>query len=140
MAALRHAGLFGEEPIDVRGTPVVPRDVLAALLFPQWTFEDGEADLTVMRIAVDGLLDGVRTRLAWDLVDRLDPETGFTSMSRTTGFTAAICARLIADGTIDDPGVHPPERLASIDGVPETMVKQLRKRGVRYDARVESLD
>ena len=34
---------------------VRPLDVLATLLFPKWTFAEGEADLTVMRVVAEGL-------------------------------------------------------------------------------------
>jgi saccharopine dehydrogenase-like NADP-dependent oxidoreductase len=55
MRVLKDTGFFSLEPIDVGEQKVRPRDVTAALLFPRWTFDEGEADLTVMRVRVVGL-------------------------------------------------------------------------------------
>jgi saccharopine dehydrogenase-like NADP-dependent oxidoreductase len=94
MRALRETGFFSTEPIEVDGAEIRPRDVTAAILFPKWTFEEGEADLTVMRVRAEGQEGGVPTRYEWDFVDRFDETTGLRSMSRSTGFTATAIARL----------------------------------------------
>jgi saccharopine dehydrogenase-like NADP-dependent oxidoreductase len=138
MRVFRETGLFSLEPIEINGMRIRPRDVLAALLFPKWTYADGEADLTVMRVVVEGVLDGVATRLQWDVLDRLDPATGFTSMSRTTAFPATSVARMLLDGTIDEPGVHAPEEIATIPGVFDRILADQRERGIDYRASVES--
>ncbi|MCH2146095.1 MAG: saccharopine dehydrogenase NADP-binding domain-containing protein [Phycisphaerales bacterium] len=136
--AFRDTGLFSEEPVEVNGVEVVPRALLAKLLFPKWTFEPMEEDITVMRVVVEGELDGVPTRLKWDLLDRLDPATGFTSMSRTTGFTCTVVARMILDGTLDTPGVFAPEMIATRDGILDMILAGLAERGVHYTAQMES--
>ena len=112
------------------GATVRPRDLLAELLFPKWTYEEGEEDLTAMRVSVEGELDGRPTRLEWDLLDFHDASTGFSSMARTTAFPAAAVARMIAAGLLRTPGVHVPERLAEMDGVVESVLHQLAERGV----------
>ncbi|MCP4495920.1 MAG: saccharopine dehydrogenase [Phycisphaeraceae bacterium] len=136
--AFRDTGLFSEEPIEVDGVQVVPRALLAKLLFPKWTFEPMEEDITVMRVVVEGELDGVPTRLKWDLLDRLDPVTGFTSMSRTTGFTCTVVARMMMDGTLKTPGVFAPEMIATEDGILDAILAGLAERGVHYTAHMES--
>ena len=135
MRAFRETGLFSKEPVEVGGQRVRPLDLTAALLFPRWTFEEREADLTVMRIAVEGTRGGKPTRLAWDLFDRYDPITDTRSMSRTTGFTATVMARLMLDGRFTRPGVHPPEVPALEPGVLDAMLRGLEARGVKYVAR-----
>lgn len=141
MRVFRATGLFRLDPIDVDGVQVRPRDVLAKLLFPKWTYQDGEEDLTVMRVVVEGELERAPTRLTWDLFDHLDRQTGFTSMSRTTAFPCTSVARMICDETIKEPGVHPPERLAtrpfSKAGVLERVLKELRARGIEFHADVD---
>ena len=97
---LRDTGFFSLEPLDVGGQKVRPRDVTAALLFPKWTFEEGEADLTVMRVRVEGRENGRRVVHAWDLVDRFHEGTGLRSMSRSTGYVATSVARLVARGRV----------------------------------------
>ncbi len=130
--ALRETGLLSEEPVEVNGASVSPRDVTCRVLFPKWTYEPGEADLTVMRVEGVGDHDGVPTRLTWDLYDELDPETNWTSMARTTAFPATIMARMIESGIVSTPGVHPPENLAGDDRVLDTLLAGLAARGVRY--------
>ncbi len=137
MRVLRAVGLLDTEPIDVGERPVVPRAVLAKLLFPMWAFAEGEADVTVMRIEAQGRRKGRAVRWTWDLVDRYDPETGLRSMSRTTAFPATIVAGLLLDGRFDQPGMHPPEVLANDDGLVEMVLAGLAVRGVHVAFREE---
>ncbi|MEE2894976.1 MAG: saccharopine dehydrogenase C-terminal domain-containing protein [Planctomycetota bacterium] len=141
MRVFRETGFFSEEEIELKdGTKVRPLDVTESLLFPRWTFEDMEPDVTVMRVTAEGVHGRVPTRMTWNLVDHLDPETGFTSMSRTTAFPAAVMARMIVDGSFRRRGLFAPEQLAGHKGLVERMFKELKARGVRYDATVESMD
>ncbi len=134
MRVLRETGFFNKEPITVQGAKVRPLDVTAALLFPKWTFDEGEADLTVMRVEAVGSKGGERVLLRWDLFDRYDPATGYRSMSRTTAFPATIMARRILNGRISTHGVLPPEKLASVPGLVDEVLAELGERGVRYQA------
>ncbi len=141
MRVMRHLGLFGEEEVELpSGARVSPLELTSHLLFPQWTFEDLEPDCTVMRITAEGDLGKVPTRLTWNLVDHLDPETGFTSMSRTTGFPAAAIARMIADGSLRKRGLFAPEQIAGEKGLLERMMKELGRRGVHYRAEAEAIE
>lgn len=134
MAKLRHLGLFSTEPILVNGVSVIPRDVTAALLFPQWGYQEGETDLTVMRVEARGdSLDGSAARLRFDLFDERDPITGCTSMSRTTAFPATLVARAIAAGRLDRVGVCPPELLADDADLVRDIEAGLLQRGVKLE-------
>ena len=137
--ALRQTGLFDETPVTINGIPVIPREVTCRKLFPIWTFEEGEADLTVMRVIGEGLRDGVPTRLIWDLLDVFDPVLNQTSMSRTTAFPCTICARLIEQGVIETPGAYSLEALAAQEEVVEALMKGLLQRGVTYRAQQEPM-
>jgi saccharopine dehydrogenase-like NADP-dependent oxidoreductase len=139
MRVLRETGFFGKEPLDVGGVKVRPLDVTAALMFPKWTFEDREADLTVMRVEATGMKGGRRVRLRWDLFDRYDPVTNFRSMSRTTAFPATIVARYVLAGRIAEKGVLPPEKLAGIPGLVDDVFAALKERGVTYTASESAL-
>jgi len=136
MRVLRDTGFFSLEPITVGGQKVRPRDVTAALLFPRWTFEEGEADLTVMRVRVEGRQKGGRVAYAWDFLDRFHEETGLRSMSRSTGYVATSVARLVLDGTFREPGAHPPEALGAVPGLLERVLADLAARGIRCGASV----
>jgi saccharopine dehydrogenase-like NADP-dependent oxidoreductase len=138
MRAFRETGLFSKEPLEVEGKMIRPLDATAALLFPKWTFEEGERDLTVLRVVAEGRRGGERVRYAWDLLDRYDPATGLRSMSRTTAFPATIMAGLLADGSFRLPGVHAPEVVGALPGMLERVLRELEERGVRCRARVET--
>jgi saccharopine dehydrogenase-like NADP-dependent oxidoreductase len=132
MVALREAGFFATTALDVGGTSVTPREVTSRLLFPHWTYADGERDVTVLRVEVTGIdRNGAPTTRRWLLVDRPDAaRTGrLSSMARTTAFPAAIVARWLGDGVVREPGAHPPESLG-MHGLAAPMCEALRHRGV----------
>jgi saccharopine dehydrogenase-like NADP-dependent oxidoreductase len=130
MEAFRETGFFSKEPLRVGDVSVRPLDVLATLLFPKWTFAEGEADLTVLRVVAEGLENGKPARYSWDLVDRFDAATGLRSMSRTTAFPATIVAGLMLEGAFRRPGVHAPETLGREPGLLERLLRELLARGV----------
>ena len=136
MHALRDSGFFSKEKIEVRGQTVAPLDVTAALLFPKWTFQEGEADITVMRVIVEGIDQTRRATYRWDLIDRYDPATRLRSMSRTTAFPASIVAGLVAEGALP-PGVHPPEVIGKSPKLLEAVLRGLSDRGVHCRMNVE---
>jgi saccharopine dehydrogenase-like NADP-dependent oxidoreductase len=137
MRVLRRTGLFGLDPVRVGESVIRPRDLLAELLFPHWTYEEMEEDLTAMQVVVEGTLDRRPARIVWTLLDHFDRAAGHSSMARTTAFPAAAVARMLASGEISRPGVHPPERLVEWPGVVESLLRQIKRRGV--EPRVEVL-
>lgn len=141
MRVLREAGYFSSSPITVGNVQVRPLDLTSTLLFPLWTYEEGEADLTVMRVRASG--DDGRgglMRLEWTLHDRFCHTTGQTSMSRTTAFPATIMARAILDGRIARRGVLPPERLVDDDGLVRHVLGELADRGVTVVESMSSVE
>ncbi len=137
MRAMRDTGFFSRDTIEVGGQRVRPIDVTSALLFPRWTYAAGEADLTAMRVVVEGRAGESAVRYRWNLLDFYDSATDFRSMSRTTGFSAAIVARLIANGAFARPGVCAPEAIGARPMLLERALDELRRRGIRIDAEVE---
>jgi len=107
---LREMGLLSLEPVQVDGVSVIPKHLLDAVLYPMVKLEDEERDITCFRVELLGEKDGRSCLYKAEMVDRYDEETRFTSMARTTAFTGAIVARMIAGGEIkpgDDPFVTP---------------------------------
>ena len=139
MAVLRESGFFSEEKIEVGGQMVRPLDVTAKLLFPMWKLEPGEGDITVMQIQVEGRKNGQRLRYVYDLQDEFDHEMGVTSMARTTGYTATVALRMVAEGLYSHQGISPPEYLGGQFGCVDYLLKGLADRGVVYQERVEVL-
>jgi len=134
MRVFRETGLFSHDPIDIKGARVRPIDVISALMFPKWTYEPGEEDLTVMRVIVEGTRKGKPKRFVWDLLDWFDRATQATSMSRTTAFPCSIMAKLIARGEFEMPGVIPPELIGQRPGMLDRVLKELSIRGIQYSA------
>lgn len=137
MRVLREVGLFSREPLNLPDHVVRPLDVTSALLFPLWSYQEGEADLTVMRVRATGIDPrGKATELRWELHDRFDHTTGQSSMSRTTAFPATIIARAILSGQVTRQGVIPPELLAGDDAFVRSVLAELGRRQVHVEEHV----
>jgi saccharopine dehydrogenase-like NADP-dependent oxidoreductase len=131
LRVLREAGFFSYEEINVKGVPVRPIDVTAALLFPKWKLKPGEEDFTVMRIIIKGS-EAKHVKYVWDLMDRYDRETGTISMARTTGYTCTAAVHLLANGMFPRKGICPPEYLGEEEDNFRFILKHLEERGVKY--------
>jgi lysine 6-dehydrogenase len=135
---LEASGLLSDRPIDIRGASITPLELTSRTLLPLWELSEGEVDLTVMRVIVEGEAEGVALRLTYDLLDRRDAQ-GISSMARTTGYTCAAVARLVASGAFDLPGVWAPEHVGMTEGCYERVMADLARRGVRFETREETL-
>ncbi|MEI8005965.1 MAG: saccharopine dehydrogenase C-terminal domain-containing protein [Bacteroidota bacterium] len=137
MRLLRETGLFSTQEVEVRGVTIRPLDLTSSLLFPIWKFTEKDVDITVMKVIVEGLKNGKRTRYTWDLFDRKDEKTGIHSMARTTGYTATVALRMIAEGLYDKRGVSVPEFIGARPECVAFMLKGLAERGVVYKEKIE---
>ena len=129
---LRETGFFSDTPIEVEGAKIKPIDLTAKLLFPKWELKEGEEELTVMRVIVQGKKEGKRLCYTYDLLDYYDKNEQATSMSRVTGFPCAIMARLVAQGEFKCPGVCPPEDIGREHKIYQKVMNELEKRDVFY--------
>jgi saccharopine dehydrogenase-like NADP-dependent oxidoreductase len=109
------------------------------ILIDGWKYEQGEADLTVMRVEAEGKLGEEHVLIYWDLLDYYDSAKDQSSMARTTGFPAAAMGRMIADKTIDIPGVHPPETFGGNDLVVQRLMSELEEREVQFQKVIETV-
>jgi saccharopine dehydrogenase-like NADP-dependent oxidoreductase len=139
MAVLRETGFFGKEEIEIRGLKIRPLDFTAKLLFPKWELKQGEEDLTIMQIVVQGERGKEKLRYTYDLLDRYCPETKTHSMARTTGYTATVALRMLAAGLYTHKGISPPEYIGRHKECVDFMLKGLKERGVEYTETVEHL-
>ncbi len=137
MRILREAGFFSPKEIQAASGSVVPRDVTEALLFHAWRFEEGEPDLTVMRIVVEGKKDGMALRHTYNLLDYYNPDTETSSMARTTGYTCTAMVNLVARGLWTEPGLAPPEVVGRDAECFDAVLKHLEDRGVHIFQRVD---
>lgn len=130
---LRESGFLSKDPVEVGGVAIVPRDVTLKILEPAWHLGEEADEFTVMRITVSHGESTPCRQIQWDLLDHTDRARRETSMSRTTGFPAAIAARFMLDGRIAlEPGVHPPEALAANPETVRAILAELKQRQVSY--------
>jgi len=139
MRILRDAGFFSTEEVQAASGVVRPRDVTEALLFSAWQFEEGEPDLTVMRIVVEGKQNGGSVRHTYNLLDYYNPDTETSSMARTTGYTCTAMVNLVARGLWTEPGLAPPEAVGRNAECFDAVLKHIEDRQVHVFQRVEAI-
>jgi lysine 6-dehydrogenase len=128
MRPIRELGLLGAKPIEVKGKPVVPRDVFIAAVHPRLHKPQGQ-DLVALRVSVTGQKGGKQARVAFRLIDRYDAVHGISAMMRTTGYSLSITGQMQANGRIALKGVHTPDEAVPFG----PYVEELGKRGVRIE-------
>jgi lysine 6-dehydrogenase len=128
MRPMRELGLLSNEPIDVKGKKVVPRDVFIAAVHPR-LFKPEGPDLVALQVQVTGTKGGQPRAITFRLIDRYDAEHGISAMMRTTGYSLSITGQMQVDGRITVKGVHTPD-----EAVPfREYVMELNRRGVRIE-------
>jgi lysine 6-dehydrogenase len=86
-------------------------------------------DVVLVRVSAIGT-----GRAECELIDYFDLQTGFSAMMRTTGFSAAIVARMMADGTLSNCGAHTQERVIPT----ESFIHELGRRNIRVEQKIAS--
>src|SRR5687767_10157728 len=125
MEGIRELGLLELEPVDVKGTKVVPRELAIAAMQPRLT-KKNSPDLVALREVVTGTKGGKPQSHNFELVDRFDASHGISAMMRTTGYSLSITGQLQAEGAVKPAGVHTPDEC--MPG--ERYVTELGKRGI----------
>jgi lysine 6-dehydrogenase len=124
MEAIRELGLLEQEPVEVNGHRVAPRDVAIAAMAPRLTKPQSH-DLVALRVEATGTKGGKPTTIGFELIDRYDETHGISAMMRTTGYSLAITGLLQAAGRIA-PGVNTPDECMPA----AEYIAELAKRGV----------
>ena len=139
MLMLKETGFFSDKPIEVGGVKIKPIDFTTKLLFPKWELKEGEKDLTVMRVVVQGKKEQKRLRYTYDLLTYFDEQTNTLSMARVTGSPCAIMARLIARGEYSREGISPAEYIGQDHTIYRKLMKELEKKDIFYKENVEEI-
>jgi len=139
MRVFRDSGFFDPAPIQVDGHDVAPLAVTSALLFDRWRLDAGEADFTVMQVAIEGQQGGARVRYTYDLLDQYDAATRTTSMARTTGYTCSIVARQVIHGLFGRKGVCPPEYVGQAAECFDDLLAGYHARNIHLRSAIERL-
>jgi len=131
--AMKEAGFFSNEEIEIAGTKIKPMEFTSKILFDKWKLNDNDDEFTIMRMIVEGIENNQKVRYTYDLLDRKDKKTGFSSMSRTTGYACTAAVNLFINNKFTRKGICPPEFIAEEDGCFEDMISYMNERGVIYN-------
>jgi saccharopine dehydrogenase (NAD+, L-lysine-forming) len=100
-------GLASRDPVMTSSGPVVPREVLAAILNGVGSSRGAPMDREVIDVRVVGARDGREAEDRWLASFRPSPE-GLSAGAFGTAIPIAVAARWLAHGRVPT-GVHPPE-------------------------------
>ena len=95
--------------------------------------EEGEVDITVLQIIIEGEKNGTPRRFVYNLLDRFDAPSKTHSMARTTGYTATVAARMLAKGLYNQKGISPPEFVGRHQDCVDFMLEGLAERGLVFE-------
>ena len=132
MKMFLETGFFSREPIDLNGVQIRPIDLTAKLLLESWKLGEDEEEFTIMKLTFRGTENNVRKEIICRLFDRYDRETGFSSMSRVTGFPCTAVARLLIEGEFEHQGICPPEFIGAQSQCFEKILEYQKERKVNY--------
>ncbi len=128
-------GFGREEPLNVRGTHVSPREVLASLLetFPTEQVEPQDCD--VLRVVTTGMKDGQPVEITNQIVVLPYRLWGVSAGALDTGMPLAIAGRMLANGTITQRGVLGPELCVPV----EPFFRELARYNMHVETTMHSL-
>ncbi len=132
---LKQFGFLSDQPVPGLTSQITPFDFLDKFLGPQLEYREDEKDLTAMINIFQGLKDNQKIRFVSSMLIERDLDTGITAMSRGVGYTAAIVARMLADGTIKEKGMLSPIRHIPV----EPFMEQLKKRGIQIKEEITTI-
>lgn len=136
---LNAAGFLNTEKIEIDGVKISPLDFSSKILFNDWKLGETEEEFTVMRIIVEGQINGKTKRITYNVYDEYNSETQVSSMARTTGYTATAAANLFLDGLFTEKGVFPPELVGKNEVCFNYFFNYLEERDIHYIKKEETI-
>jgi lysine 6-dehydrogenase len=130
--ALQTAGFLDKNPITINNTAIRPIDFTSKILINDWKLNPNEEEFTVMRVLLEGKIDGISRTIHYELYDEYDRQSNLSSMARTTGFTATAHAELILQQRFNGKGVFPPELVGMDPDCYHFVMNYLKERNVVY--------
>lgn len=130
---LKESGFFNREKIMVNGVGISPLEFTSKILIKAWELEEGEEEITVMRVKLNGLNEkGQPEEIIYNLYDEYNSNTHTSSMARTTGYTATAAANMVLDGVFAEKGVFPPELVGKYETCFRYIINYLSDRSIHY--------
>lgn len=131
---LRDAGFLSTEEIEIKGTKISPFELTSKLLIDQWQLKD-DMEFTAMKV----IISSKDQRVTHNLFDNKDVISGFSSMARTTGFTANAAVELFANDMIKETGVILPEDIGKNDDNFKFVIDYLEERNIFIEISQEDI-
>ena len=136
---LMDLGFFSERPVNLKttGNRVSPRALLSTLLDKKLAMHQGDKDMTLLRIDVQGRKrkGDKSTRIhQYEMIDKFEVSTQTTSMARTTAHPCSTVALMVLEGKITERGFIPPE-LAIKDDRFDEFLSRLELKGLNIKER-----
>jgi saccharopine dehydrogenase-like NADP-dependent oxidoreductase len=122
---LKECGLLDLEPVDFKGKRISPRELFLSLVEPRLRPLPGDEDVCVMW----NTAWGPEERADCYMWAKADIVNGISAMARVTGFSAAIGARLLGKGKIQEKGIVPPEE-GIVGGIYREFMEELEARKI----------
>lgn len=102
-----------------------------------WTPREDEDEFTIMRIVFRGSQDGKPRKLTYDMFVTWDPQTGMSSMSRSTGYSCTGAARCVLNGSYSRKGISPPSYIGEAPGCTDQIFEHLKARNILLEKHEE---
>lgn len=130
---LEWLGLFSDDELPIVGQETTRLDILAARMGTKMPYRKGERDMiALVHRFVARFPDGKQEHISSTLIDFGQPD-GDSSMARTVSLPAAVGAKLILTGAIQETGVHVPVKPEIYNPV----LDELETMGIRCEERTE---
>jgi len=129
-------GLVSTKAVRLDKAKVVPRTLLSDVLGPKLRLGKGK-DVTLLRVTVTGRNGDASVKREYEMVDYYDEREKVTSMARTTAFTGAITATMLADGRVKETGLLAPETYFAGPRF-KTLFQRLAEKNIRISSTVTS--
>lgn len=130
--ALQKAGFFNTEKINVNETEISPLELTSKILFKEWKLNEGEEEITVMKVIIEGKENAVNMKVVYNLFDEYDMVNQLSSMSRSTGYTCTAAVNLLAKNMFSQKGVFPPELVGKHKNCFDFIFQYLKDRNVHW--------
>jgi len=129
LRTLYDLGLFSNEKRRINGAMIAPRQAMACLF--EEKFKSDEPEVTILR--VEAHHDDVIA--SFGMIDYTAPETGMTSMMRTTAWPASIVLQMLIGGQITKRGgIH-----QESDVPAQLFLNEMTRRGIAINYRIETV-
>jgi lysine 6-dehydrogenase len=96
-------GFAKEKKIRIGNQTFIIKDVFASLLIN--ILQTAVKDVVLLRVLAEGMKNGKKINVEYNMIDYYDEKNDITAMMRTTGYPVSILAQMIEQGAIKERGV-----------------------------------